>query len=376
MSYGQQEIKPVDKKIDGHIFKPTALKPTNENISNLKLPKGFQINVFAESLNKPRIIKISDDGTIYITRREDNDLMMLRDTNGDGKADSQQPIWNKDQLHGIAIDGNRMFLITVATVYVANIKEDGTIDEPEIIIEGLPEGGQHPNRTLAIGPDDKLYISVGSTCNACDETSDKNATILRANKDGSKLEIFTKGLRNTIGFDWHPETGELYGMDHGIDWLGDDDQKEELNKIEKDNDYGWPYIYDDSQFNPADEPPNMSYEEYAAKSTEPLLFLTAHSAPMDMIFYEGDMFPKGYQNDAFLALHGSWNRETPVGYKVVRIKFKDGQPREFEDFLSGFLAENNKSQFGRPVGVAQHPDGSLFITDDSGGMVYRISYIK
>ncbi len=373
-SYSQRKKDASVTSIDGHIFQPTSVKATDKHVKSLKVPKGYKVEVFAKDLNKPRIIDIADDGTVYLTRKEDFDLMMLKDTNGDGKADVQKSIWKKDQLHGIDVDGNKIYLITVNKVYVANRKADGSIDEPKVIIEGLPEAGQHPNRTLAVGPDDKLYVSVGSTCNACGETSDKNGTLLRADKNGENLEIFAKGLRNTIGFDWHPVTGELYGMDHGIDWLGDEDQKEELNILVKDNNYGWPYIYADSKHNPADTPPNMTYEEYAAKSTEPVLLLTAHAAPMEMVFYKGNMFPEKDKNSAFLALHGSWNREKPVGYKVVRVRFEDGEAVAFEDFLSGFLVENEKSQFGRPVGIAEHIDGSLLITDDSGGMVYRVSY--
>lgn len=372
--FSQSKKEASVTSIDGHIFQPTSVKATDERVKSLKVPEGYKVELFAKDLNQPRIIDVADDGIIYLTRREDFDLMMLKDTNGDGKADIQKSIWKKDQLHGLDVDGDKIFLITVNKVYVANRKADGSIDEPKMIIDGLPEAGQHPNRTLAVGPDDKLYISVGSTCNACGETSDKNATLMRADKDGKNLEIYAKGLRNTIGFDWHPVTGELYGMDHGIDWLGDEDQKEELNKLEENNNYGWPYIYADSKHNPADEPPKMSHEEYAKKSTEPVMLLTAHAAPMEMVFYKGKMFPADDKNSAFLALHGSWNRAEPVGYKVVKVKFDNGKPVEFEDFLSGFLVENEKSQFGRPVGVAEHTDGSLLITDDSGGMVYRVSY--
>ena len=370
----QEKKEEVYAEMLGHVYKPALVAASQENIKQLKLPEGFEISVFARDLNQPRIIKIADNGTVYVTRREDNDLMMLKDTNGDGKVDEKKQIWKKDQLHGIDVDGNKMYLITVNDVFSANIKGDGTIDEPKLIIEGLPEAGQHPNRTLAVGPDGKLYISVGSTCNACGETSDKNATIVQANKDGSDVKIFASGLRNTIGFDWHPETDELYGMDHGIDWLGDTEQKEELNKIVQDKKYGWPYVYADGRPNPADEPPNMTKEAWAAMSEEPVLMYTAHSAPMEMLFYEGDAFPAIYKNDAFLALHGSWNRKEPVGYKVVRISFENNKPVAFEDFITGFLIDNNKAQFGRVVGIAEHPDGSLYITDDANGVIYRARY--
>lgn len=363
-------------KMEGHVFKPALIEATDENVAKLELPEGFSVAPFAKDLNQPRIIKISDNGTVYVTRRGDHDLIMLKDTDNDGKADEQKKIWQKDQLHGIDIDGDKMYLITVNEVYAADIKNDGTITEPRVILKDFPGGGQHANRTLAVGPNGKLYISVGSTCNACEETNDENATMVVANTDGTGRRIFASGLRNTIGFDWHPETREFYGMDHGIDWLGDETQKEELNKLQEGKKYGWPYIFADGKFNPQDEPNDMTYEEYAKSSVEPVLLYDAHSAPMEMLFYEGNMFPKEYKNDAFIALHGSWNRKDPSGYKVVRVTFEDNKPARFEDFLSGFLINDNKAQFGRVVGLAEHPDGSLFVTDDANGMIYRVTYKK
>ena len=200
---------------------------------------------------------------------------------------------------------SKVYLATVNDVYVADVKPDGTFGELQRIINDLPDGGQHPNRTLGIGPDGMLYISAGSTCNACAETSPESATILRASKDGKSRTIFAKGLRNTIGFDWQPGSGALYGMDHGIDWLGDQEQVEELNKIDQGKQYGWPYIYGKSQFNPQDDPPNgITLEQWAKQSTEPQLGYTAHSAPMQMAFYDGNAFPSEYSGDAFIAMRG------------------------------------------------------------------------
>ena len=230
------------------------------------------------------------------------------------------------------------------------------------------------HRTLKFGPDGMLYISVGSTCNACEETNDENATILKASPDGTNRKIFAKGLRNTLGFDWHPETGDMYGMDHGIDWLGDDEQREELNHLQEGKDYGWPFIYGEGKENPADQPSDMSVEAYKKKTTYPILTYTAHSAGLDMIFYKGEQFPEDYHGDAFVALHGSWNRSKPAGYKVVRIHFESGKAKRFSDFVSGFLVDNNTAQFGRVVGLAMLNDGSLIITDDENGVVYRVAY--
>jgi glucose/arabinose dehydrogenase len=206
------------------------------------------------------------------------------------------------------------------------------------------------------------------------EPNPLNATIVQANPDGSNLKIYSSGLRNTIGFGWHPQTKEMWGMDHGIDWLGDDEQKEELNLVKENVFYGWPYIYQEGKYNPQTRPPGDStYQQYLQKTMLPSLTYQAHAAPMQMVFYNGTKFPAEYQNDAFVAMRGSWNRSKPVGYKVVRVNFENGKPVRFEDFLTGFLVDNYKSHFGRLVGVAVHTDGSLLVSDDTNGVMYRVA---
>lgn len=350
---------------------------TDERVKQLKVPTGFTITKFAEDLNKPRMMAVHTDGTVYVTDRDKGTVTMLRDTNNDGKADQQKVVATKEEMHGIAIRDGKAYLMTVNEIYSADIKSDGTLGELKTIAKDFPEGGQHPNRTIEFGPDGMLYVSVGSTCNACGETNDENATLVQMKPDGSGRRIFAKGLRNTIGFAWHPQTKELYGFDHGIDWLGDTTQKEELNKLLEGGDYGWPYVYENGKANLADEPPKgMTWEEYARKTRFPALTYTAHSAPMDMVFYNGSQFPEEYKGDAIVTLHGSWNRSEPMGYKVVRVRYENGQPTSVEDFVTGFLVNGNKEQFGRVVGLAQHKDGSLLITDDDNGVIYRVGYKK
>jgi glucose/arabinose dehydrogenase len=365
----------ISASMEGNIFKPALVEATDQRVKALKVPAGFTVTKFAENLGKPRMIAVSNKGHVYVTNRDEGTVTLLTDTNNDGKADGNKVVAKRDQMHGITIHKNKMYLITVEDVFTTDFKDDGTLGELTMIMKGLPDGGQHANRTIAVGPDNMLYVSVGSTCNACEETSKESATMIQAKLDGTDRKVYAKGLRNTIGFDWHPQTKELYGMDHGIDWLGDESQREELNKIEKDGNYGWPYVYENGKPNLADTPPQgQTFEEYAKKTKSPLLTYEAHSAPMGMKFYTGTQFPAEYKNSAFVALRGSWNRAEPAGYKVVRIKFENGKPAAFEDFLSGFLVENNKSQFGRVVGVAQHTDGSLLVTDDNNGVVYRVAY--
>lgn len=367
--------KVISEDVKGHIYKPEMVKATEERISKLKLPSGFTIKKFAENLKTPRIIEVSDNGNVYISRRE-GDVLLLKDKNGDGKADQQQTVLTKKGVHGLAFHENTLYFITVNEVFRAELKKDGTLMESEKIIEDLPDGGQHANRTLAIGPDEKLYISIGSTCNACAETREENASILVSDLDGSNLTIFASGLRNTIGFDWHPGNNALFGMDHGIDWLGDNKQKEELNQIEKNGVYGWPYIYADGKFNKADEPENMSWEEYAELATEPEMLFTAHSAPMSLKFYKGTMFPEEYQESALVTFRGSWNRKPPSGHKIMKVVFENGKPVKSEDFVTGFLSKDGTSRFARLVSLAELPDGSILVSDDTNGIIYRIAYIE
>ncbi|MCE7060764.1 sorbosone dehydrogenase family protein [Dyadobacter sp. CY343] len=370
----ETDKEPTSSEIKGYVFYPALQQATDANIAQLKVPAGFKISKFAEKLGKPRILVTGTDGQIYASDREAGIVLMLQDTNNDGAAEVIKTVANIKQVHGLSIHNNKMYMVAVNEVYVADMNADGTLGQPRMLISDLPDGGQHPNRTIGFGPDGKMYLTVGSTCNSCPEPNPENATILRAEEDGSNRKIFAKGLRNTIGFGWHPETKELWGMDHGIDWLGDDEQKEEVNMIKQGADYGWPYIYGEGKYNPGDRPKgDTSYSQYLQKTTLPTLTYQAHSAPMGMAFYNGAMFPAEYINDAFVAMRGSWNRSTPVGYKIVRMHFESGKPVRFEDFVTGFVVNDNRAHFGRLVGVTVHTDGSLLFSDDTNGVIYRVS---
>jgi glucose/arabinose dehydrogenase len=200
--------------------------------------------------------------------------------------------------------------------------------------------------------------------------------MLRAALDGTTRSTFASGLRNTIGFAWHPTTGQLWGMDHGSDWRGDDIPPEELNAIAEGGDYGWPYCYGARQIDPViQDPPQGSKEQYCATTRRPALSTQAHKAPIGFTFYTGSSFPAEYQGDAFIAMHGSWNRLPPTGYEVVRLVFDDDAvPQRFEPFVTGFLSDDGASTFGRPAGIAVAPDGALLFSDDSSGVIYRVSY--
>lgn len=366
-------------EITAHVVKPIPLEWSAERMARLAMPEGFAIDVFARDLKNARMMRVADDGTLYLTRRAQGDVMMLRDTNGDGRADVQQVVATKEQMHGIEIVGDTVYLMTVNDIYRTDRRPDGTLGELEMIATDFPEGGQHPNRMVVMGPDGRLYVSVGSTCNACAETNEENATIVSLNPDGSDRRIFASGLRNTIGYGFEPQTGTPYGFDHGIDWLGDHEQAEEFNRLADGERYGWPYVYAMSKFNPQDTPPDQSFSDYAAGSVEPIGLHTPHSAPMQMAFDTRGAFPAEYRGDAFVALRGSWNRSPPSGYEVLRVNFENGQPVGMEPFVTGFLMEDESSptgwgQMGRLAGLAQGPDGALYLSDDENGIIYRITY--
>lgn len=304
-----------DVVIEGSILEPEKIQMTDDDklTGLINAPDGFKAEVFARDLVNPRMLAVSDAGVLYATRRSVGDVVMLKDGDGDGAADGAVTVASRPGMHGIAFDGDKVFLVTIHDVYTADVNDDGTFGPLTRIINDLPDAGQHANRTLGIGPDDMLYISSGSTCNECQEDNPENAALLRASKDGKSRTIFASGLRNTIGFDWEPITGALYGVDHGIDWLGDEVQIEELNVLEQGKKYGWPYVYGKGGLNPHIDPPEgISLEDWARQSTEPLLGYTPHSAPMQMVFYDGNAFPDDYRGDAFVAMRGSWNRRPRV----------------------------------------------------------------
>jgi Raf kinase inhibitor-like YbhB/YbcL family protein len=367
-----------DATVRGSVLEPRKLEATEGRAKDLlKLPPGFNVSVFADGLINPRWLAVGEDGTVYASRRTIGDIVMLKDENGDGRAETVKTVASRPDMHGVTIHAGKAYMVTARDVYVADVLPDGSFGDLRRIINDLPDAGQHKNRTLAVGPDGMLYIQVGSTCNECDESNPENATILQASLDGKTRKIFASGLRNTIGFGWHPATGALYGFDHGIDWLGDDEQMEELNLIQEGKQYGWPFVYGEGKFNPRLDPPEgIRLDQWRDWSEQPVLGYTPHAAPLQMVFYSGQQFPREYVGDAFVAMRGSWNRRPPSGYEVVRVRFQDGKPAKVEPFMTGFLQKDGDSYgfLGRPVGLAVTKDGSLLVGDDSNGVIYRITY--
>lgn len=359
-----------------HSFSPQREAMSEQQMRALKLPPGFQVNVFAKDLGNARMLAVTGEGVVLVTRPADGKVTALQDKNGDGVAEIRKDVVpDLKEVHGIAIRSGQIYLATPRQVYRGALDPDGSVQRLQKIGDELPEGGQHSRRTLGIDDNDQLYISVGSTCNNCEEDNPEHATLLRSKSDGSGRTVFAKGLRNTLGFGWHPQTRELWGMDHGSDQRGDDLPPEELNRLVQGADYGWPFCHSNNVVDAqAGNPKQGTKQEHCAKARPPALMYQAHSAPIALAFYTGSQFPAEYRNDAFVAMHGSWNRKPATGYKVVQIHFQNGKPADFKDFLTGFLSSDGSKQFGRPAGIAIAKDGALLMSDDSQGIIYRVSY--
>ena len=361
----------ADVQIIGHVFKPLELPAPD--IAKLHVPAGFRIEKFAQNVGNARVLAVGPDGSVYVTRREDGDVLRFRVGANGLASGAGERVASRPGLHGIAFSNGKVYLVSVHEVFKADLLADGSFGPLEMIIHDLPDAGQHNTRTIQIGPDNMMYISVGSTCNECAEPNPENATILRASLDGKTRAVFASGLRDTVGWGWEPQTGELWGMDHGMDFLGDDNPPEELNHIEKGKRYGWPYVYADNRLNPHLDPPGgLQKSDWAKSSTPMYMGYTAHAAPMQLSFYEASQFPAEYRGDAFISMRGSWNRKPASGYEVLRIHFRDGRPVTIEPFVTGFVTA--EGEYGRLFGNAVAKDGSLLFGDDRNGVIYRVTY--
>lgn len=344
-------------------------------LSRLKVPAGFSVSIAATGLGKPRMLATGMNGSLYVTRRDVGDVLLLNDLNGDEKFEELKTIVsNFKGVHGITIHEGWLYLCATKKLARGKLNVDGTVGPLDTLIYDLPDGGQHDNRTIAFGPDGKLYITVGSDCNDCKETNPEHATMLQANADGSNRRVYARNLRNTLGFDWHPQTKELWGMDHGTDWRGDDIPPEELNKIIDGGDYGWPLVYGKQQVDETREDPIGTTKEAYAKTTQPaVLTFPAHSAPIDFKFLaKAANLPEAYRDDALVTMHGSWNKKNPDGFNIMRIRYENGKPVASETFLTGFLSANGRSRFGRPAGLAISDKSLIYFSDDANGVIYCI----
>lgn len=371
---GDDDKPPV---IEAYIFETTPEKPASDFVSRLKVQDGYKVEVFASDLGNSRFIDVAANGDIYVSREAEGDVIRLRDANKDGRADGPPEVLvRRSGLLGMTVHENKLYFATAAELFVADIQADGKIGPATRLFRDMPSAGQHHTRHMKFGPDGMLYLGIGSTCNACAESSPENAAILRIDPEKKSRSVFASGLRHTIGFDWDPRTGELWGWDQGIDWLGNELQREEVNRIELGTRYGWPYVMEDGQEYPQMEPPGgVTNAEWAKASRDPVLMYTAHAAGMQFVFHPGGgAMGDAYAGDAFSTMRGSWNRKPAAGYELVRVHYDDkGQAAGIEPFVTGFLSEDGASNYGRLCGLALAADGALLFSDDTNGVIYRVS---
>lgn len=339
------------------------------DLKSIALPNGFKIEVFAAGLDRPRVAAVAANGDLFVTEIGSGRVSILPDHNRDGRADRSIAFaTGLNQPHGIAFYKDWLYVGETDKVVRFAYKQGQTrAGKPEVIVKNLPADGGHSTRTVAFGPDDKLYVSIGSSCNVCKEKDARRATVMQYNPDGSGERIYARGLRNAVGLRFD-ERGHLWATSNGRDMLGDDIPPDELHILKDGMHAGWPFChagkYRDPQF--------ASFGS-CDQVTQPQWSFQAHSAPLGLSEYTGTQFPAEYRGDLFVAFHGSWNRSKPTGYKLVRVHLEAGRPTRLTDFATGWLRPDG-DVIGRPVDAVTAPDGSLYVTDDGEGAVYRIRY--
>ena len=360
-------------------------KGTFEQERTLNLPPGFHIKVFATGLHHVRKLALSPDGTLYASVRGEHRVVALPDKDNDGVADEVITVVEGLQgVHGLAFRSDTLYAATETDIVrLEDTNGDHVADKTELLVNDMPTGqvgragGNHTTRTLAFGPDDKLYVSIGSSCNVCIEQDPRRAAISRYTPDGVFEKVFAKGLRNAVGIAFHPVTSELWAVNNGRDGLGPDTPPEAVYIVKEDADYGWPFCYGDRV---PDETQNVP-PGYCEKTEAPEFTLPAHYAPLGLAFYYGEQFPDQFEGDMFVTSHGSWDRAVRIGYKLMRVRFKENRPDKeagdlmVEDFVTGWLTDPvSGDHWGRPVHPLVAPDGSLVLTDDASMSIYKIYY--
>lgn len=350
------------------------------DLLDIELPPGFRIEVFAEGLGDslisypgpapgPRMM-LMKDGILMVSIPNKGLIAVLPDQNGDHKADSVGVfIDGLDRPHGLDYYDGWFYIAEEDRVIRVKDADNNFVAEKEtieVLLDNIPTGG-HSTRTVKVH-NGSLYMSVGSSCNVCYETDARRAAITRCDLDGTDCKVFATGMRNAVGMAFHPLTGKLYVTENGRDWLGDDLPPDEINLVEEGKDYGWPVCYGKS-IHDTDFDKNTYIRDPCEDSAPSLIDVQAHSAPLGLNFYYGGSFPEEYIGDLFVCLHGSWNRQEPTGYKIIRINMTD---LTLHDFATGWLQDGNV--LGRPVDVMVSEDGSLFVSDDNDGRIYRIYY--
>lgn len=350
---------------------------TGFDLAQLKAPPGFHISVFADNIDSARMLVFSPGGVLLVSESGEGKVVALPDPKHTGKAERTVTVLdNLNEPHGLAFYEGNLYVAENDKIRRYEWDEAKLHASNPQSLAKLPAGGGHSTRSIVFRGG-KMYISAGSSCNVCIEKDPRRASVMEFNPDGSGMKVFAKGLRNAVGIAVNPKTDTVWVTVNGRDWLGDDLPPETIYDLGKDGgDGGWPYCY-------GDRVPDTNFtkpgDNRCQNVLEPKVQMQAHSAPLGLAFYEGSEFPAEYRNNIFIAFHGSWNRSIPTGYKIVRVKLDDkGQPQGgAEDFITGWLAprETKKGRWmGRPVGIAFGSDGSMYVSDDSAGVIYRITY--
>ena len=340
-------------------------------LGQIRLPPSFTINVYASGVTGARQLALGDDGTVYVGSIAAGNVYALPDADHDGRADRAITIASGLRMpNGVAFHDGALYVADVSRILRFDNISDHLLDPPKpvVINDSYPESEWHGWKYIAFGPDGMLYVPVGAPCNICDPPL-PYASITRINADGTGFEVYARGIRNTVGFDWDPLTGELWFTDNGRDYLGDDLPPDELNRAPRPGlHFGFPYVHGRSVMDP-----EYGRGHNASDFTPPVAEFQAHVATLGMKFYTGDMFPEAYRDNVFVAEHGSWNRNVPVGYRIEVVTLdRNRTVVEHHVFAEGWL-QNGKA-WGRPVDVLVMPDGSLLVSDDTANAVYRISY--
>jgi len=367
--------------INSIIVNPSLNLEIDSFLEKIVLPDGFEIKIYADDVENARSMAISPSGTIFVGNRNEDNVFALKDTDGDNVIDKKYLITNKlkNMPNGVAFHDGDLYVAEVNKIWkFENIEEnlsyadkfDEYLEEPILISDDFPSDRHHGWKYISFGPDGKLYVPVGAPCNICESRNEIYASITRMNSDGSNREIYVKGVRNTVGFTWHPETKQLWFTDNGRDMLGDNIPPCELNKVtEKDQHFGYPYCHGNDIGDP-----EFGGEYSCSDFVMPVQNLGPHVAPLGLKFYTGKMFPDEYKGDIFIAEHGSWNRSKKIGYRISRVKIENNKSVGYETFIYGWLDDDEQEAWGRPVDILILDDGSMLISDDKANAIYRVTY--
>lgn len=334
----------------------------------LYLPEGYEISVYAGGMRAPRFFDFDDDGNIYVADKSAGEVLLLKDEDNDKVAETKITVLSDlRSVHSVDFYNGDLYVAEEHQIIrLRGIKPDATFDEFVILVNNLPADGGHTTRTVLVGPDEKIYISVGSSCNLCEEDDERRAAIVRYNLDGTGEELYAEGLRNSVGLEFN--NFDLWSVDNGRDRIGDDLPPEEVNIVEQGKNYGWPFCYGMGIPNPE----YSDKSDYCKTNTAfPIYEMQAHSAPLGLTFAP---ISNELEGNLFIAFHGSWNRTVPTGYKVVRIDTTDDSG-ETINFITGWLDEDGDI-WGRPVGVKFNKEGEMYVSDDEAGAIYVVKKVR